>query len=536
MRGMVYAKHGCRAPGNVRGLLEPAARQGGGVRAVVRRGPRARRAGARRLPRGAALRRGRALARGVPDPLGVGRRRRRGRARARAARGAGAAGARPCLAGAGDPVPPVPAPARRERQCDGCGAGTRAHHAARLLGRARRRRGLPLLVRRPGRASGRAARGLRLAPRVRRERQDARAARERASGTGPVGALVGTRGARSAALRRAHADLPRRREPAALRGAGARLCGPAGASAPRLGRALDAGRVPCARVECAPEAGLGEAALSGLRVVELGRGVAAPFCARLLADHGADVIKLEPPEGDPVRGWGPFAGGAPDAERGAPFQFLNAGKRSLVLDLSRADERAQASALIASADALIDDHRAGELRALGLEWPVLAELNPELVMLSLTPFGLTGPYADWQGCDLNAYHLTATGHRYCGARGAAPLEQGTFAAEFFAGYAAAAWGLAALRGRAAVGGGQLLDVACAQVLAALFTGAQNIGAFAQDGAFERRSGTGMSLAAPATILPCKDGHVWLIALETAQWRALVRVLGDPEWARAELFD
>jgi benzylsuccinate CoA-transferase BbsF subunit len=272
-------------------------------------------------------------------------------------------------------------------------------------------------------------------------------------------------------------------------------------------------------------------------VIELGRGVAAPFCARLLADQGADVVKVEDPQaGDPARHWGAFAGGVPDPERGALFQFLNAGKRGIALEASHPDGRAELLALLRGADALIDDHRAGELSALGLDWPALAAHNPDLVMLSLTPFGLTGPYADWKGCDLNAYHLTATGHRYCGRRGEAPLEQGTFAAEFFAGYAAAAWGLAALRGRAAIGGGQLLDVACAQVLAALFTGAQNIGAWAQDGVFERRSGSGMSLAAPATILPCRDGYVWLIALETAQWRALVKVMGDPQWARVELFD
>jgi benzylsuccinate CoA-transferase BbsF subunit len=282
---------------------------------------------------------------------------------------------------------------------------------------------------------------------------------------------------------------------------------------------------------------LGERALLGLRVIELGRGVAAPFCARLLADHGADVIKVEaPPQGDVSRAWGPFPGGAPDPERCGVFEFLNAGKRGIALDPARAEQRAILLELIERADALVDDHRTGELSALGLSWPELALRNPELVMISLTPFGLTGPYADWKGCDLNAYHLTATGHRYCGRPDAAPLEQGTFAAEFFAGYAAAAWGLAALRGRAAIGGGQLLDVSCAQVLAALFTGAQNIGAYAQDGRFERRSGSGMSLAAPATILPCKDGHVWLIALEAAQWRALARVMGSPEWACAELFD
>ena len=136
---------------------------------------------------------------------------------------------------------------------------------------------------------------------------------------------------------------------------------------------------------------------------------------------------------------------------------------------------------------------------------------------------------------MNAFHLTGASSRYCGRPDAAPLEHGTFAADFFGATTAAAWGLAAVYGRRAAGGGQHLDVSCAEAIAALFVGSQNIGALAQDGKFDRRTGIGMSLGAPATILPCKDGHAWILALETAQWNGLARVMGNPEWMQMEMF-
>ena len=272
-------------------------------------------------------------------------------------------------------------------------------------------------------------------------------------------------------------------------------------------------------------------------MVELACGVAGPFCARLFADYGADVIKVEPPEsGDPTRSWGPFPGDRPHRERSGTFFFLNTNKRSIVLDVGASGDRERFLALVRRADVLIASHRPRQLRDWGLDYSTLSTLNPALVMISITPFGQTGPYADWNGYDLNAYHLSGCGSRYCGRPDDAPLEHGTFSADFFAGYAAAAWGLASVFGRERVGGGQHLDVSSAEILAALFVGALNVGGYAQDGVFNRRGGTGMGLAAPADILPCKDGYVLLIALETAQWRGLRVAMGDPDWARVELFD
>lgn len=278
------------------------------------------------------------------------------------------------------------------------------------------------------------------------------------------------------------------------------------------------------------------AALAGIRVVELGQMVAAPYCAKLLADYGADVVKVEPRgSGDRARHWGPFPDDVAHIEKSGLFHFLNTGKRSVALDVGTAADRERFVALVAGADVLVEGNSPAWMRSVGLDYATLAEVNPDLVMISITPFGQTGPYAKWKGHDLNAYHLSGASHRYCGRPDAAPLEHGTFSADFFGGYVGVAWGLAAWLGRELVGGGQHLDVSSAEAIAALFVGAQNIGGYAQDGVFERRTGVGMPLASPSTIVPCKDGHVWMMALEPGQWQGLVRAMGSPEWTELEMF-
>ncbi len=278
-------------------------------------------------------------------------------------------------------------------------------------------------------------------------------------------------------------------------------------------------------------------ALAGTKVVELGQGVSAPFCGKLFSDYGAEVLKVELPEGgDVTRRWGPFPEDEPHPEKSGLFFALNTNKRGISLDHRSERGRELLLALLAEADVLIENYRPDQMKNWGLDFASLEKLNPNLVMISITAFGQTGPYADWKGADLNAFHLSAAGSRYCGRMGEPPLEQGTFAAEYFGAYTAATWGLAALLGRDLIGGGQQVDVSCAEVIAALFVGGQNIGGLAQDGTWETRTGVGMQLAAPATILPCKDGYVWMIALEKGQWRGVVKAMGNPEWAQLDLFD
>jgi crotonobetainyl-CoA:carnitine CoA-transferase CaiB-like acyl-CoA transferase len=279
-----------------------------------------------------------------------------------------------------------------------------------------------------------------------------------------------------------------------------------------------------------------DAALQGITVVEIGQMVSAPYCAKLFGDYGADVIKIEPPEdGDLARRWGPFPQDRPHPEKSGLFHFLNTNKRGVTLDVRTAVGRETLLRLIQRTDLLIENNPPDRMRDWKLDYATLSEVNPDLVMISITPFGQTGPYAGWNGYDLNAYHLTGASSRYCGHPGEPPLEHGTFAADFFGAAAAAAWGLAALLGRKRVGAGRHLDVSCAEAIAATFVGGQNIGGYAQDGVFERRTGVGMPLGAPATIVPCKDGYVWVLALEPGQWNGLANAMGNPDWMQLEMF-
>ena len=280
---------------------------------------------------------------------------------------------------------------------------------------------------------------------------------------------------------------------------------------------------------------MSDGALHGITVLDLGQLVSAPYCARLFADYGADVVKVEPPDGDRARAWGPFPKDEPHAERSGLFFFLNTNKRGVTLDLAKPAGRELLLALAKKADVVIENFRPGRLREWGVDYETLARANLSLVLISITPFGQTGPYRAWIGYDLNAFHLTGTSSRYCGRPGEEPLEHGTFAADFYGAVAGATWGLAAVYGRGRAGGGQHVDVSSAEAIAATFVGGQNIGGYAANGVFDKRTGVGMPLGAPATILPCRDGFVWMLALEPGQWNGLAKTMGNPDWMQLEMF-
>ena len=147
-------------------------------------------------------------------------------------------------------------------------------------------------------------------------------------------------------------------------------------------------------------------ALGNLRVLELS-DVIGEWCGKLMADMGADVIKIEPPGGDPARFQGPYAGGAPDPERSLYFINHNHNKRSVVLDLTTDQGRAALKHLARTADILIESCPPGHLDNLGLGHEDLARENPALVYASITPYGQTGPYRDFQATALTVQSMTS---------------------------------------------------------------------------------------------------------------------------------
>ena len=154
--------------------------------------------------------------------------------------------------------------------------------------------------------------------------------------------------------------------------------------------------------------------LEGVRIIDLTLETTGPFCTRLLADYGADVIKIEPPGGDPARALPPFADDTPGPDRSGTFLFLNTNKRSVVLDLEDDADRERLLDLVAGADAVVESFAPGRLDELGLGYERLAEVNPMVVLTSISPFGQDGPYRDWQATDFTYYAMggpmLSTGH------------------------------------------------------------------------------------------------------------------------------
>ena len=230
------------------------------------------------------------------------------------------------------------------------------------------------------------------------------------------------------------------------------------------------------------------------------------LCGRVLADLGADVIKIEPPAGDPIRSRGPFVGGAPDPERSIPWLAYNASKRGITLDVTAPRGRAILDRLCASADALIESYDPATLRAARLDYDTLAAAHPKLVVCSITPFGRSGPYAELRASDLTAVSMGGNA-ALTGDPDRAPLRC-TMPSSYFHGGAEAASGLlVALLARNRIGRGQHVDVSLQEsMVSTIMTGASQ---FAIDPRDRHRSGAlyrvGDTLQ--REVWRCKDGFV-----------------------------
>lgn len=182
--------------------------------------------------------------------------------------------------------------------------------------------------------------------------------------------------------------------------------------------------------------------LSGVRVLDLAQGVAGPYAARLLADLGAEVVKVEPPGGDATRAFGPFPEDRPHHERSGLFAYLNAGKTGTVLDLTTERDRETCLALAERVDVVIESFTPAERERLGLVTATARRRYPWLVVASITPFGGSGPRAAWRGHDLIAFHSSGFAFGFPALQvdnpALAPLNAPTYAAEFLAGQVAAA--------------------------------------------------------------------------------------------------
>ncbi len=275
---------------------------------------------------------------------------------------------------------------------------------------------------------------------------------------------------------------------------------------------------------------MSDGALQGVRLLEYGQMISAPYCAKLLADLGAEVIKIEEPSaGDPARRRGPFPDDIPDPEKSGLFLYLNTNKVGITLDPRSPTGRLIFRRLAEQTDVLIEDRPPGEMERLGLGYAALSALNPGLIVVSVTPFGQTGPYKDYKTYHLNLYHASGHSSFYyvtpTDDGGRAPLVAGGWVGEYDGGLTAAVACMAALMARLATGEGQHIDVAKFDTMVGLER--VEVARWANDPAPVPLRGM------VGGLVPCKDGHIVITPAQKHQWDALVQLMGSPAWTEDE---
>ncbi len=278
-------------------------------------------------------------------------------------------------------------------------------------------------------------------------------------------------------------------------------------------------------------------ALADVRVLEVGEFISAPHAAKLLADLGAEVVKVEDPSGgDEARRVGPFPGHIPHPDKSASYLYNNTNKLGITLDLRKFTAAKIFKELIRDTDVLIENQPVRRMKELGLDYETLKAVNPNLVMVSITPFGQSGPYADYKSYALNSYHASAVGHRYLGDPKREPLIAANYFGEYFAGINAAGAAMVGIHARDVVGRGQYVDTSVAETLGVLVMGYQLVSLYFDRKHTGVRHGYYHVGGAPAASLPCKDGYVFVLAAERFMWKGIAKVMGDPEWMKAPIFD
>ena len=279
---------------------------------------------------------------------------------------------------------------------------------------------------------------------------------------------------------------------------------------------------------------MAHAALDGIKVLDLSRVLAGPWCTQILADLGADVVKVERPGvGDDTRGWGPpFLKDADgnDTDQATYFTACNRNKRSVTIDMATPEGQALLKQMAARSDIVVENFKTGGLAQYGLDHESLRAADPRLVYCSITGFGHDGPYAERAGYDLMVQAMTGmmsiTG-RPDEAPGGGPLRVGVALTDLFTGVYAATAILAALRVRERTGEGQHIDMALLDVGMAIL--ANQASAFLNTGVAPRRQGNSHPSLAPYQDFHTQDGSMLLAIGNNGQFARFCEAAGHAEW-------
>ena len=276
-------------------------------------------------------------------------------------------------------------------------------------------------------------------------------------------------------------------------------------------------------------------ALTGRRILDCSQFVTGPYCARVLADVGAEVIKVEPPSGDISRTSGPFPGHTPDPEKSALFLYNNFNKLGVTLNLENPKGQDVFKKLVKDADILIEDNPPGKMEEAGLGYETLQEINPALIMASITPFGLTGPHKDYEANYLTIFHSSGLGaitppEPQWGKKilEREPCREGGYSGEYDCAMVAAIGVMAALFARWITGKGQFIEMSKQEMLMQMsrvpITGYNELGISQHRDDIKYRLNFNY-------LYPCKDGWVALMHNQPHHWNALMKLMGNPEWSK-----
>jgi crotonobetainyl-CoA:carnitine CoA-transferase CaiB-like acyl-CoA transferase len=263
------------------------------------------------------------------------------------------------------------------------------------------------------------------------------------------------------------------------------------------------------------------AALDDLKVLDLSEGVAGPICAKILADFGADVIKVEPLRGDAARAMAPHFGDDPHPEKSLIYLLANLNKRGVTLNLDNPQGQELLRQWVRGVDIIVESFRPGYLASLGLDYASLARENPGLIMISITPFGQTGPYSGYESEEIVTYALSGI-MSISGMANREPLKHGGMQAQYEGGLNGALAALFALHMRDDTGEGQQVDISLQDVVASTLIIHQPLYSWA-GGVQGRRAPGGNNYG---QVQPCKDGYfIWQTG-GGAEWEDIVEFFGS----------
>jgi crotonobetainyl-CoA:carnitine CoA-transferase CaiB-like acyl-CoA transferase len=272
--------------------------------------------------------------------------------------------------------------------------------------------------------------------------------------------------------------------------------------------------------------------LHGLKVIELARILAGPWAGQTLSDLGADVIKVEAPEGDDTRRWGPPFIDREDDRSAAYFHATNRGKRSVTVDFRTPEGQEAVRKLVADADVVIENFKVGGLAKYALDYASLAAVNPRLIYCSITGFGQTGPYAHRAGYDFIIQGMSGL-MSVTGEPDGQPQKVGVAVTDIFTGVYAATAILAAVHQRQTTGQGQQIDMALLDVATAIMANqAMN---YLTTGTPPGKMGNAHPNLAPYAVFDCADGWIIIATGNDGQYRRLCDVLGLPALGTAPEF-